>query len=126
MKDRPRIVCICGSSRFKDEHLAYTMKETLKGHIILGAGFFHHVDKVPITSNHKDKLDSLHLHKIELADEIFVINPNGYIGESTRENIAYAIARGKDIRFLDEQAGEEYLEANNHELGALVARKYAS
>jgi hypothetical protein len=48
-------------------------------------------------------LDVLHLHKIDLADEILVIDPGGYIGESTRREIAYAVQRGKRVRYLSQE-----------------------
>ena len=50
----------------------------------------------------KEMLDDMHLRKIDLADEIFVINFGGYIGESTRSEIAYAEKTGKKVRYLEE------------------------
>ena len=46
-------------------------------------------------------LDEMHLAKIDMADEIFVINPGGYIGSSTKREIAYASAKGKKINSLE-------------------------
>lgn len=46
-------------------------------------------------------LDMLHLRKIDLADRVLVINPGGYIGESTSREIAYARANGKPVSFTD-------------------------
>ena len=45
-------------------------------------------------------LDDMHLRKIDLADEIFVVNPGGYIGSSTRREIDYAQSTGKDVRYI--------------------------
>ncbi len=118
---QPTVVTICGSSRFKDEHLAMSTRETLLGHIVLGMGFFHHEDNVPITAAVKEKLDILQGQKIDMSDEILVVNPNGYIGESTKKAIIHAIANNKGMRFTDKDAGEEYLQANTHEIGRLVA-----
>jgi len=100
--ERPTVVCICGSSRFKDQHHGEAQRETLMGKIVLLAGFYHHSDKVPITTDQKKKLDVLHCRKIDMADEILVVNPNGYMGESTREQIEYAKALGKKIRWVEE------------------------
>ena len=50
----------------------------------------------------KEMLDDMHKHKIDMADEIFVINVGGYIGDSTRSEIEYAMKRGKVVRYLEE------------------------
>lgn len=94
-------ICLCGSSRFKDEHLAIMARETLLGNIVIPLGFFHHVDKVPITAEQKEALDELHFEKIEMCDEVLVVNPNGYAGESTRKEIMHAKQHGKRIRYLE-------------------------
>jgi len=47
-------------------------------------------------------LDTLHLRKIDLADEVFVVNKDGYIGDSTRHEIEYAQSKGKPVRYLEE------------------------
>jgi len=100
-KGRPRIVCLCGSTKFKDEFLEVTEAFTLRGWIVLTVGFFSHADKVPIADQVKCMLDELHLYKIDLADLVLVINKDGYIGESTASEIAYAEASGKAIEYLE-------------------------
>lgn len=52
-----------------------------------------------ISVEQKTLLDALHLRKIDLADRVLVVNPRGYIGESTRREIAYARATGKPVSF---------------------------
>ena len=47
-------------------------------------------------------LDDMHKCKIDIADEIFVINKNGYIGSSTKSEIEYAISKGKKVNYLEE------------------------
>jgi len=54
-----------------------------------------------ITNEQKTALDALHLRRIDLADRVLVVNPGGYIGESTSREIAYARATGKPISFTD-------------------------
>ncbi len=49
-----------------------------------------------------DRLDELHLRKIDLADEVFILNVGGYIGESTRKEIEYAQRQGKPIKYLSD------------------------
>jgi hypothetical protein len=98
---RPKIVCILGSTKFKDLMMGVAQQETLKGHIVLTHGFWHHVDKYPITNEAKDMLDDLMLHKVRLSDECHVVNPNGYIGESTKRAIALAKELGRPLRYTD-------------------------
>jgi hypothetical protein len=54
-----------------------------------------------MTIEQKTALGVLHLRKIDLAHRVLVVNPGGYIGESTRREIAYAHATGKPISFTD-------------------------
>jgi len=93
--DRPEIVCICGSTRFVDELRAANRDLTVAGAIVVAPG---EVDG-PISAEQKAALDALHLRKIDLADRVLVVNPGGYIGESTSREIAYARATGKPISF---------------------------
>ncbi|MBM7786076.1 hypothetical protein [Tenggerimyces flavus] len=105
MPDRPEIVCICGSARFADELRAANRDLTLAGVIVVAPGVFrpaedHDANEV-ITDEQKTALGALHLRKIDLADRVLVVNPGGYIGESTSREIAYARATGKPISFTD-------------------------
>jgi len=95
----PFIVCLCGSIRFKTTFERISCEETLKGHIVLSVGCFK--DYV-ITPEQKKSLDNLHLKKIDLADEIIIINVDNYIGESTQREINYAQRKGKRIRYINE------------------------
>jgi len=94
---KPKIICLCGSTKFKDTYEKITLRETLKGKIVLSVGCFMHYDNINITEKQKNILDELHLRKIDLADEILVLNVNKYIGESTRNEIEYAKSLGKKI-----------------------------
>lgn len=100
---RPKVVCLCGSTKFKNEFEEANKNETFKGHVVLSVGCFTHADNIKITEEEKRKFDELHLRKIDLADEVFVINKNGYIGESTRREVDYAVEQGKLVRFLEPQ-----------------------
>ena len=98
---RPTVVCLCGSTKFKDEFLEAMRRETWDGNIVLSVGFFGHADGLVFTDCDKSRLDELHKRKIDLADEVFVINVGGYIGSSTRSEIDYAVAHGKLVRYLE-------------------------
>ena len=97
-----KVITLCGSTRFKDEFLEAQKRLTLEGNIVITVGLFgHYGDDVVWTEGVKDMLDRQHLAKIDLADEIFVINVGGYIGDSTRREIAYAEYKGKSITYLE-------------------------
>jgi hypothetical protein len=96
-----KIITLCGSTRFKEEFLAAQKRLTLEGNIVISVGLFGHSgDEEVCTAETKAMLDDMHKRKIDLADEIFVINPGGYIGSSTRSEIEYAAKTGKGISYL--------------------------
>ena len=95
----PEIVTLCGSTRFKEQYLEAQKRLTLEGKIVISVGLFGHADSEPITPEQKQMLDEMHLRKIDLADSIFVVNPDGYIGESTQREIEYAKKVGKKIQY---------------------------
>lgn len=102
---KPTVVCLCGSTRFMQAFFDAGWAETLAGKIVLSIGVCKHA------ADHGGEalgpevvalLDELHLRKIDLADEILILNVGGYIGESTGRELAYARAQNKPIRFLEE------------------------
>ena len=95
--DRPEIVCICGSMRFRDEMREAARELALAGVIVVAPA---EADG-PVDSDQKAALGALHLRKIDLADRVLVVNPGGYVGESTSREIAYARAAGKPVSFTD-------------------------
>ena len=102
----PRVVCLCGSTRFYDEFQKANLRETLRGNIVLTIGCDTKADGTllsegQITAAQKERLDELHKRKIDLADEVYVLNKGGYVGESTRSEIQYALSTGKPIRWLE-------------------------
>ena len=82
-----RIVTICGSTRFRGEMADANRRLTLAGFIVLAPGVFGH-DGDPMTDAEKMALDALHFCKIDLSWGIYVVNPGGYVGESTAREIA--------------------------------------
>ncbi|WP_448061190.1 hypothetical protein [Cellulomonas hominis] len=97
MPDRPEIVCICGSTRFVAEMRAANRDLTFAGVIVVAPGEAGE----PVTDEQKTALGTLHLRKIDLADRVLVVNPGGYVGNSTTREIAYAHATGKPVSFTD-------------------------
>lgn len=103
------IVCLCGSTRWYKVFDTIGLKETLEGNIVLSIGsasgsddsvFYSDALSSPEKAAIKDKLDRLHLDKIDLADEVIILNVSDYIGESTRRELAHARERGKPIFWL--------------------------
>jgi hypothetical protein len=100
-KPGPTVVCLCGSTRFLDAFREANRTETLAGRIVLSVGMFGHHEGLDMDGPVKAMLDRLHLAKIDLADEVLILNLDGYIGESTRRELAYARETGKVVRFLE-------------------------
>ncbi len=98
---KPTIVCLCGSTRFYEAFKQANLQETLQGKIVLSIGCdFKSDEALGLSPDAKQRLDTLHLRKIDLADEILVLNVDGYLGESTLNEIKYARSSGKPIRSL--------------------------
>ena len=96
-----KIITLCGSTKFKDEFIAEQKRLTLEGNIVISVGLFGHSGDDEVWTNvTKVMLDDMHKRKIDLADEIFVINAGGYIGSSTRSEIEYAISTDKPVNYL--------------------------
>jgi hypothetical protein len=97
-----KIITLCGSTKFKEEFIAEQKRLTLEGNIVISVGLFGHSgDDEVWTEKIKPMLDDMHKRKIDLADEIFVINVGGYIGSSTRSEIDYAILTNKPVKYLE-------------------------
>lgn len=97
-----KVITLCGSTKFKDEFMNVQKDLTLKGNIVISVGLFGHSgDDEVWTEGTKEMLDDMHKRKIDMADEIFVINKNGYIGESTKSEIEYAKKTNKKINYLE-------------------------
>lgn len=102
MVDKYKVITLCGSTKFKEQYLEAQKRLTLEGNIVISVGLFGHSgDDEVWAEDTKAMLDDMHNRKIDMADEIFVINVGGYIGESTRNEIAYAESQGIDVRYLE-------------------------
>ena len=97
-----KVITLCGSTRFKEQFIETQKRLTLEGCIVISVGLFGHSgDDEVWKPDTKEMLDDMHLRKIDMADEIFVINVGGYIGESTKREIAYAERAGKKVNYLE-------------------------
>ena len=106
MVGKYKVITLCGSTRFKDAFMEAQQRLTLDGNIVISVGLFGHSgDDEVWTEGTKEMLDDMHKRKIDMADEIFVINVGSYIGSSTRSEIEYAMATGKAITYLESEEG---------------------
>ena len=113
MVGKYRVITLCGSTRFKNEFMEAQKRLTLEGNIVISVGLFGHsgdnevwenMDEGTLTRT-KEMLDDMHKRKIDMSDEIYVINVGGYIGTSTKSEVEYAEATGKTVRYLEETEG---------------------
>ena len=96
-----KVITLCGSTKFKEDFLREQEKLTLAGNVVISVGIFAHADEKNLALSEKILLDDIHRQKIEMADEILVINKNNYIGESTQKEIDYAMALNKSIKYME-------------------------
>jgi len=97
-----KVITLCGSTKFKDEFMRVQKDLTLDGNIVISVGLFGHSgDNEVWTEGTKEMLDDMHKRKIDMADEIFVINIGGYIGSSTKSEIEYAKKNNKRVTYLE-------------------------
>ena len=110
MVGKYKVVTLCGSTRFKEQFMEAQKRLTLEGYIVISVGLFGHAGDQEVwdgmdegtLSKTKEMLDDMHKRKIDMADEIYVINVGGYIGDSTRSEIQYAEAHGKPVRYYQD------------------------
>lgn len=97
-----KIITLCGSTKYKDDFIRVQKELTLQGNIVISVGLFGHSgDNEVWSEGTKEMLDDMHKRKIDLADEIYVINKNGYIGSSTKSEIEYAIVTNKVVKYME-------------------------
>ena len=110
MVGKYKVITLCGSTRFKKQFMEAQKRLTLEGNIVISVGLFGHAGDQEVwdgmdegtLSKTKEMLDDMHKRKIDMADEIYVINVGGYIGDSTRSEIQYAEAHGKPVRYYED------------------------
>ena len=102
MVGKYKVVTLCGSTKFKDDFIKEQKRLTLEGNIVLTVGLFGHCGDTEVWQEGvKEMMDDMHKRRIDMSDEIFVINKNGYIGTSTKSEIEYAIKTGKKVTYME-------------------------
>ncbi|NUT18731.1 MAG: hypothetical protein HOV77_06065 [Hamadaea sp.] len=103
-----KVVTLCGSTRFETDFAKVSQRLTLEGCVVISLGMFSLPDPADCgwaadSSDLKERLGALHFQKIRMADEVYIVDPGGYVGESTRREIAYAESLGKPVRYLSRE-----------------------
>ena len=103
-----KIVTLCGSTRFEAEFAEVNQRLTMQGCVVISLGMFSlpdlpGYDWTVDSSDLKRRLGAVHFQKIRMADEVYIVDPGGYVGESTRREIAYAESLGKPVRYLSRE-----------------------
>jgi hypothetical protein len=124
---RPTITVLCGSTRFKDAWYEQGKRLTYEGKIVLSVGDLDTSSaarniNVLIDEDLKTALDDLHKRKIDLADQVYVLNVGGYVGESTRSEIEYAERLGKPVAYLEPVAGTEQPLTSTEEMELYITK----
>ena len=102
MVGKYKVITLCGSTKFKDDFMREQKRLSLEGNIVISVGMFGHSgDNEVWNDGVKEMLDDMHKRKIDMADEIFVINKGGYIGSSTKSEIEYAISTNKKVNYME-------------------------
>ncbi|WP_235537122.1 hypothetical protein [Nocardioides sp. Soil805] len=103
-----KVITLCGSTKFEAEFAEVNQRLTMEGCIVISLGMFRlpdlpDYDWAADSSDLKGRLGGVHLQKIRMADEVYIVDPGGYVGESTRREIAYAESLGKPVRYLSRE-----------------------
>jgi hypothetical protein len=108
MIGKPKVICLCGSTRFTSQMLIKQWELTKQGYVVLSwcalpNDYFNDGDTTHIGDKEGVKVivDEVHKRKIDLADEILVINVNDYIGDSTKSEVEYAMRNNKPVKWLE-------------------------
>src|SRR6187200_1684984 len=103
-----KVITLCGSTRFEAEFAELNQLLTMEGCVVISLGMFSlpdlpDYDWAADSSDLRGRLSGLHFQKIRMADEVYIVDPGGYVGESTRREIAYAASLGKPVRYLSRE-----------------------
>ena len=108
MSKKTKVVCLCGSTRFTSEMLIKQWELTKQGIIVLSwcalPDSYYKGSHIGDIEGVKEIVDEVHKRKIDLADEVLVINIDGYIGDSTRSEIEYAESVGVPVKYVENKA----------------------
>ena len=93
------VITLCGSMRFREEFARLDAELSLAGHVVLTPVTLD--PAADPTADERELLSRIHLQKIAMSDQIFIVNVGGYFGESTRRELNHARSLGVAVRFLE-------------------------
>lgn len=96
-----KVITLCGSSKFKEDFDRVNEELTMKGNVLFSLGVFAHSKGIELSDEQVELLKKIHFQKIDMSDTIYVINKGLYYGHSTKLEIDYAMAKGKEILFME-------------------------
>lgn len=95
-----KIITICGSLKFKNEMMKVAEQLALEGDCVI-TPVYPTEENYTRTDEQIENLKNVHFKKIDLSDAIYVVDVNGYIGESTKLEIEYAQSKNLEIFYLE-------------------------
>ncbi|MBM7632791.1 hypothetical protein [Geomicrobium sediminis] len=107
-----KVITLCGSTKFKEQFDHANAMLTLQGHAVISVGFFEQYEGFDISDDQARMFEEIHMRKIDLADEVMIIDPAGYIGDSTSKEITYAKQSGKKVTYYSQMKLVDPNEAN--------------
>lgn len=108
MTNKPIVVTLCGSTKFKEEFEQVNLELTKRGYIVISVAAFGHADSLNFSETEKRHLDQIHFRKIDISDLIYVIDVNEYVGDSTKNEIVYALRNDKSVFFYSKVKPDEF------------------
>jgi len=104
-----KVITLCGSTKFEADFAEVNQRLTMEGCVVISLGMFSLPDLpdhgwTVDSSDLKGRLADVHFQKIRMADEVYIVDPGGYVGESTRQEIAYAESLDKAVRVSESRA----------------------
>ncbi len=96
-----KVITICGSMRYSKEMIKIAEElELKKGYAVIQC--VYNLDGLKYEGLDANILDKIHKKKIDISDAIYVVNIDGYIGNATKNEIEYAINKGKEVIYHEE------------------------
>ncbi len=93
-----QVITLCGSLKFIKDFVRIQITLERKGHVCFSVTAGE--EQLPPTPNEKSILDKVHYKKIMLSDCVLVIDTDGYIGESTGNEIEFALLTNKPVYYM--------------------------
>ena len=97
------IITLCGSTRFREQFREIERMLTLNGKIGLPPAIFGKTEGIEHSKETEEMLFDLQIDKIRMSDSIFVIDAGGYIGDSTKKEIEFALKNKKEVRYYSKE-----------------------